>query len=61
MSPDNPNARAHLANCLVIKMAAFERTYNHICDILHFIENPTADETKYKRKSRQYPTDRKPD
>jgi hypothetical protein len=57
MSPDNPNARAHLADCLMIKMVAFERTYDHICDILYFIKNPTADETKYRHKSRPYPTD----
>ena len=57
MSPDNPNARAHLASCLMIKMVAFERAYNHICDILHFIENPAEDETKYRHKSRPYPTD----
>jgi hypothetical protein len=54
--PENPNARAHLAFCLVIKMAAFERVYNHICDILYFIEHPDADEATYRHKSRPYPT-----
>jgi hypothetical protein len=57
MNPSNPNARAHLAECLIIKMAAFELTYEHICDILYFIDNPAADEAKYSHKSRSYPTD----
>ena len=56
MSPNNPNARAHLVSCLMIKIVAFERVYNHICDILHFIENPGEDEGKYRHKSRPYPT-----
>jgi hypothetical protein len=57
MTPDNPNARAQLVSCLLIKVAAFARVYDHICDILHFIGNPAEDETEYHYKSRPYPTD----
>jgi len=57
MTPDNPNARTQLVSCLLIKIAAFARVYDHICDILHFIKNSTEDETKYHCKSRPYPTD----
>jgi hypothetical protein len=56
-NPENPNTRAHLASCLVIKMAAFARVYDHICDILHFIENPNAPESAYRHRSRPYSTE----
>jgi hypothetical protein len=56
-NPDNPNARAHLASCLIIKMAAFDRVYDHVCDILFFIDNPKAEVATYAHQSRPYPTE----
>jgi hypothetical protein len=55
--PENPNTRAHLAFCLVIKMTAFERVCDHICDILHFIDKPKAPESAYRHRSRPYSTE----
>ena len=56
-NPENPNALAHFASCLVIKVAAFERVHDHICDILHFTENPNAPENEYHHRSRPRSTE----
>jgi hypothetical protein len=57
LTRDNHNAKAQFSFCLMVKVIAFQRLYDHVCDILHFIDNPNQRIEDYAFRSRVCSTD----